>query len=73
LLRIIKYTINISNNLKIPAIKIYFILSPYFEILFFLCIFINVGHLTVKGWLSPRGYNQHEVESMGLTGGSKFK
>jgi hypothetical protein len=39
----------------------------------FLDIFIIVGFLTVKGELSPRGYNQHEVESMGLTGGSKFK
>jgi len=30
---------------------------------------MNVGLLTVKGRLSPQGYNQHEVESRGLTGG----
>jgi len=43
------------------------------DISLFLDIFITVGLLTEKGGLSPRGYNQHEVESMGLTGGSKFK
>ena len=45
----------------------------HLEFSLFLDIFIIVGFLTVKGELSPRGYNQHEVESMGLTGGSKFK